>query len=121
MKKLSEETLKTAVAEVVTAGNPYKEKSIQYFIDKQPRFIYHNLVYTAEALDQIYKNTVKIDVEKGYADRMVGYYDKWYRYSREDNGKAYDKGVELATKEDECSEEVTFIPSLGGVLNDYSK
>lgn len=117
MKKLNEETLKTAVAKIVTAGNPYKYKSVLFFIDRQPRYIFNDTVYTVEELDEIYEQIVTRDIEKGYADRMVGYYDKWYRYNRIDNGKAYDKGVELATKEDECSEEVTFISSLGGITS----
>lgn len=109
LKKLSEEALKTAVAELVTAGNPYIGKAIQFFIDGQPRFIRNDKVYTAEELNEIYEQVATRDIKVGYADRMVGYYDKWCRYVRADNGRAYDKGVELATKEDECSEHVTFI------------
>lgn len=109
--KLRKGELKTAVSELVTAGNPYIGNSIQFFIDRQPRFIYKDKVYTSEELDEIYEQISTKDMQKGFSDRMVGFYDKWYRYNREDNGKAYDKGVELATKEDECSEEVTFIPS----------
>ena len=28
----------------------------------------------------------------GYKDRMNGYYDKWYRYNRADDGAEYDRG-----------------------------
>jgi hypothetical protein len=36
--------------------------------------------------------TIKQDIEKGKADKKAGYYDKWYRYNRNDEGTAYDEG-----------------------------
>lgn len=36
--------------------------------------------------------TEKRDENAGYNDRIAGFYDKWYRYNRVDNGAAYDKG-----------------------------
>ena len=33
------------------------------------------------------------DFEAGYRDRKAGYYDKWYRRFRPDEGTAYDRGV----------------------------
>lgn len=39
---------------------------------------------------------------KGYQDRMAGYYDKYYRYNTFDNGASYDAGYESATKKDNC-------------------
>jgi hypothetical protein len=36
--------------------------------------------------------TAKSDIEQGQCDKKAGYYDKWYRYNRIDDGKAYDKG-----------------------------
>ena len=32
------------------------------------------------------------DFIAGQKDRKSGYYDKWYRYNREDDGAAYDSG-----------------------------
>jgi hypothetical protein len=115
MKKLNKRSLESALAIVVKAGNPYKNQSIQFFIDRQPRFIFKDEVYTTESLDQIYEQTATKDIEKGYADRMVGYYDKWYRYNRADNGRAYDKGVELAMNQPSCKEYMVIIPNMGGV------
>ena len=37
--------------------------------------------------------TAERDIEIGYRDRLAEYYDKWYRYNRKDEGKAYDKGA----------------------------
>jgi hypothetical protein len=36
------------------------------------------------------------DFDAGYRDRTAGYYDKWYRYNRTDDGAAYDAGVKAA-------------------------
>lgn len=33
------------------------------------------------------------DFEAGYRDRKAGFYDKWYRRYRPDEGAAYDRGV----------------------------
>lgn len=32
------------------------------------------------------------DFTAGKKERVAGYYDKWYRYHRADDGSAYDKG-----------------------------
>ena len=32
------------------------------------------------------------DFNAGKKERMAGYYDKWYRYNRYDDGNAYDQG-----------------------------
>lgn len=29
------------------------------------------------------------DFNQGQKERMIGYYDKWYRYNRSDDGAAY--------------------------------
>ena len=36
------------------------------------------------------------DFLAGKKERMAGYYDKWYRYNRKDDGAAYDAGVKAA-------------------------
>lgn len=33
------------------------------------------------------------DAYFGFKDAEAGYYDKWYRYNRADEGKRYDEGV----------------------------
>lgn len=33
------------------------------------------------------------DAYFGFRDASVGYYDKWYRYNRKDDGRRYDEGV----------------------------
>lgn len=32
------------------------------------------------------------DFKAGQRDKKAGYYDKWYRYNRRDDGEAYDAG-----------------------------
>lgn len=39
------------------------------------------------------------DAYFGFKDASVGYYDKWYRYNRKDNGKRYDEGVAEAIRQ----------------------
>ena len=40
------------------------------------------------------------DYRHGYEDRQNHVYDKWYRYNRRDNGKAYDAGSTAYVLED---------------------
>ena len=54
------------------------------------------------------------DERNGYLDRCSGYYDKWYRYNRSDEGKAYDRGVQKALEEHTCSDKCTIIEGKGG-------
>jgi hypothetical protein len=53
--------------------------------------------------------TAEADYKKGFAERMVGYYDKWYRRCRQDEGKAYDRGVMAAAKDPGCKPECVII------------
>ena len=39
------------------------------------------------------------DAYFGFNDAKSGYYDKWYRYNRKDEGKRYDDGVQEAIKQ----------------------
>lgn len=32
------------------------------------------------------------DFQSGKKDKKAGFYDKWYRYNRSDDGSAYDSG-----------------------------
>lgn len=36
--------------------------------------------------------TIANDFSAGKRDRAAGYYDKWYRWNRKDDGRAYDEG-----------------------------
>ena len=45
--------------------------------------------------------TKMYDEQKGYADRKNHIYDKYYRYGRNDNGAAYDRGVVKCVNEAE--------------------
>lgn len=38
------------------------------------------------------------DFRAGYTACFAGYYDKWYRYNRNDDGVAYDEGYTAARK-----------------------
>lgn len=97
----------------VKGGNPYIKRSIKFFIDGEERFIYaDNKVYTKAELDVEYFTTAMKDVEKGFNERMVGYYDKWYRYNRADEGRAYDIGVRRATEEEKCVGEMRIIECM---------
>lgn len=66
--------------------------------------------------------THSTDAERGYKDRLAGYYDKWYRYNRPDNGAEYDKGVVRAINTDRCpTDRFTMIESgEGGQVNRYT-
>ena len=55
--------------------------------------------------------TAERDITIGYRDRLVGYYDKWYRYNRKDEGKAYDKGVQIALTKKACKSDMRIIPA----------
>lgn len=46
--------------------------------------------------------TIVADYNAGRRDRMVGYYDKWYRYNHCADGRAYDAGVKDAIADPKC-------------------
>lgn len=89
--------------------NPYIEKASKISDDK---FQYFDRVYYLKELVDSYRDTASKDIEVGYRDRMVGYYDKWYRYSRQDGGRAYDMGVKLALANPKCKQEFHVIESV---------
>ena len=49
------------------------------------------------------------DIRAGYCDRISGYYDKWYRYNRVDEGCSYDIGCRQAVESGNCPKEFTLI------------
>ena len=95
--------------ELVKRYNPYKEKATRYFIDSKPTYIYNGVHYSEKEIDDAYIETATKDIERGYEERMVGYYDKWYRYSHADEGAAYDAGQRIATENPKCSTEFNII------------
>lgn len=72
---------------------------ITYFIDGEERFLLGNDSYTKEEFEELKKSNYQKDFEAGYRDRKAHYYDKWYRYNRWDEGKAYDDGCQKAVNE----------------------
>lgn len=85
---------------------------ITFYVDKEPRYIIGDKVYTQTEVDEMEKQRVEKDRKAGYRDRMAGYYDKWYRYNRSDDGAAYDEGQQEALKNPKCSGEMTIIPCM---------
>ena len=72
---------------------------IKYFVDGQPRYLVGKTSYTEEEWNKIQEETRKKDFLSGYNDRKAHCYDKWYRYNRSDEGKAYDEGVQKCVNE----------------------
>lgn len=108
MKKDSKEAMRAA-ATLAAEYNPYMSKAIVYMIGSEKRYIYGDTSYTAAELNKAYEQTAAHDYANGYNERMTGYYDKWYRYSHADEGRAYDAGVRAATMNDTCPMEFHII------------
>lgn len=100
------------VEKALLSGNPYKEKSVLFFFDKEERYIFAGEVFTADQLDNEYRKTAEKDIVNGYNERSVGYYDKWYRYTRADQGRAYDLGVREAANNEKCTNEMHIIECI---------
>lgn len=49
------------------------------------------------------------DFIQGKKDRMIGYYDKWYRYNRTDDGASYDAGCRAAIESGRAKNECIII------------
>lgn len=105
LKKQFENKAKELCAEY----NPYIKNCIEYAIDGSPRYLYGDVSLTKEQIDAEYIKTASKDIQKGYEERMVGYYDKWYRYSRSDEGCAYDAGQRIASSSPKCPEHFNII------------
>ena len=109
MKKITAQELKELAQKARDAGNPYIARAIRFFVDGSDRYIFGGKAETKETLDAEYIKTATKDIQRGYEERMGGWYDKWYRYSRADEGRAYDLGVRLAASRDNCKAEMTII------------
>ena len=55
------------------------------------------------------------DYKRGYEDRLAGFYDKWYRYHRHDDGAKYDRGCVRAVDTDKCPDHFTLIGACEAV------
>lgn len=110
MRRIKRAEIREAAERVTALENPYIAQSIEFYIDRKKVYLFANDIYTEEQLKEEYTKTARKDIEAGYKDRAVGYYDKWYRYSRADGGRAYDAGVLLATSvNDDCPKDMRII------------
>lgn len=57
------------------------------------------------------------DRTRGERDRLAGYYDKWYRYNRSDEGAEYDAGCVAAVDSGKCPEHFTLIGACDAMQN----
>ena len=111
-KKELETAAQAAALKALESGNPYKISATVFYIGHEARYIYAGEVFTAAALDMEYLKTAAKDFINGYRDRAAGYYDKWYRYTRADEGRGYDMGVKEALKEEKTPAEMHIIPCI---------
>lgn len=80
-------------------------KTIEYNVGNEKHYMIGSTDYT----ETQYKELQAKYEKKGYEERMVGYYDKWYRYYTFDNGKSYDKGCMRAVETHKCVPDCTII------------
>ena len=104
--------IKAMAKELEATLNPYKAQATLYYIGKEIRYLWNGTSYTEQELTDAYIETAMHDIKNGYNERMVGYYDKWYRYSHADEGRAYDAGCKKACENPKCSEEFHIIPCI---------
>ena len=109
---MNKKQLNEAIAKAIQI-NPYIKNCVVYYKGYQEMYLWKGVgSFTAEELLEEYRKTAEKDIIHGYEERMVGYYDKWYRYSRADEGRAYDLGVKIAAQSGKCPEEFTIIPCM---------
>lgn len=109
---MDKKILAEAVEKVIAGGNPYYKEATQFYVDRKVMFLFHGEIVDKDTLDREYRKTAEHDLMNGYKERMVGYYDKWYRYSRADEGRAYDEGVRLAVADNRCKAEFHIIECI---------
>lgn len=109
MKRISEKTVRDTAAKALAAGNPYRDRAVRFMIGRKERYIFSGKIMTGEEIDHAYLETAVHDIRRGYSERAAGYYDKFYRYTRADEGRAYDLGCMLAVFMG-CAGEMTVIP-----------
>lgn len=117
MKKLSNKKVRELALESLRYGNPYVDDSVEYFRGYTPIYLWKDgKSYSLEELNEFYIETAMKDIRCGYNDRMVGFYDKWYRYNHSDEGRAYDFGVREALNTEKCKENVQYIEVMEACL-----
>lgn len=104
MKKITKKQITELAAKALEKGNPYIKSATKYMMGGKPMYLYANEKMTKEDIDRAYMETAAKDIQYGYEQRAVGYYDKWYRYNRADDGRAYDLGCRLAADTAGCKE-----------------
>lgn len=109
MRKITEKEIKDLAQEALRRGNPYLNNARAYPYGGQILYLYGERLYSEQELNDAYLETAMKDVKSGYGERGAGYYDKWYRYTRADGGRAYDLGVRLAADTPGCCQECQFI------------
>lgn len=115
-RQLTKVQLEQLIEKALHSGNPYIEVSTEFAVDGANRYIYlDGKIYTKEQLDSEYRESAKKDIQSGYRDRLVGYYDKWYRYNKMDCGYAYDLGVKAATENPKCADDMRIIEVIEAV------
>lgn len=112
MKRITRTQIKELAQKALDRGNPYISRATKYYIGTTPMFLYAGEQMTKTQIDAAYIETASKDIENGYKERGVGYYDKWYRYNRADEGRAYDMGVRLAADTDGCAGDFQIIPCM---------
>ncbi len=96
---LSEKECHVLAMECAEKNVPYLNHSEPLHMANSDEVLYKyadGKLYTADDLKNAYYEICLKDVRAGFRDRIAGYYDKWYRYNRMDEGAAYDKGVRFA-------------------------
>lgn len=93
-------------------GNPYIARAIKFFEGHTEKYLYADTVMTRKEIDDAYLETARKDIKEGFNQRLVGYYDKWYRYNHADEGRAYDMGVRRATEEKKCTDYMNIIECM---------
>jgi hypothetical protein len=71
---------------------------------------YVNSVALKQAQDVLAQESK--DFALGFKERMSGFYDKWYRRNRKDEGTAYDRGVMAACETEGVPSECTIIECM---------
>lgn len=112
MKKITAKQIELSARACLAAGNPYLNSALVSYRGNEPRYHYAGSILTREELDAAYLETARKDVLRGYNERTVGYYDKWYRYCHADQGRAYDAGQRLAASLPGCPEDLQIIECL---------
>ncbi len=81
----------------------------KYFVDGKPHYMIGNQSYTESEVQAMQAETADKDEAYGFADRMSGIYDEWYRYHKRDGSVAYDKWQKMAALSSDCSDAFNMI------------